>query len=431
MRAALTARPGASARNLPTPLTSPPPPQTRGRAWRRQFPVYSPLSVNAVVAGVRAAIRGAPPERARERLRTLLRDRYAPKAILLTDSGTAALTAALIGVRRERPACAAALPAFACYDVATAADGADVPVLLYDTDPRTLAPDWASLRATLRQGAAAVVVAHLYGCPADLREVNRLAAEGGAIVIEDAAQAAGALLEGRPVGGSGSLTVLSFGRGKGLTGGSGGALLAHDEVGVRILERARGLLGQPRLGWAEVMALTVQLLLVRPSVYALPAALPFLRLGRTIYRAPQSLRAPAAAACAVVAATWTIAEQEVDVRRRNAARLLVELRRQPGFQTIRTVPHARPGYLRLPVVASLGVRGAAAEAEARRLGVTPGYPQALCDLARFRGRCANRDAAFPGSRLLAARLCTLPTHSRLEPTDLTRLEQWIRAVGAR
>jgi len=401
-------------------------------SWRHQFPVHSPLSAAALLAGIRAAAsRNGGPARAEARVAGLLRERYAPKAVLLTESGTAALTAALLGVLRGRAGAAVAMPAYACYDVATAAEGAGAQVLLYDVDPHTLAPDLAHLRAALRQGAAAIVVAHLYGYPVDLGEVNRLAAEVGAVVIEDAAQAAGAALNGCPAGTQGSLAVLSFGRGKGLTGGSGGALLAYDDVGERILERARGLLGEPRRGWPELVAIAAQLLLEHPNLYALPAALPFLRLGQTIYREPRPLRAPTTISCPVIAATWRLADLEVEVRRRNAEQLLVELRRQPGFETISTPGPARPGYLRLPVVASPEVRRAVAERAARRLGVMPGYPKALCAVEPVGPRCLNPDAAFPGSRLLAARLCTLPTHSRLASRDLVRLEQWIRAVGGR
>jgi dTDP-4-amino-4,6-dideoxygalactose transaminase len=265
----------------------------------------------------------------------------------------------------------------------------------------------------------------------DLVEVNRLAAETGAIVIEDAAQAAGATLDGRPAGTQGSLAVLSFGRGKGLTGGSGGALLAYDDAGVRALDRVRGVLGERRRGWPELLALAAQLCLVRPNLYAIPAALPFLHLSQTIYREPRSPRVATAASCPVVAATWALAEREVEVRRRNAARLLVALQRQRGFEIMRTPRDARPGYLRLPVLASQEVRRSAGDGAARRLGVVPGYPKVLCDLEHFAPRCLNRDGAFPGGRLLADRLCTLPTHGRLDARDLARLEQWIQAVGGR
>jgi len=187
--------------------------------WRHQVPVRSPLSTAALFAGVRAAVaRNGGPARAAARVELLLNERYAPRAVLLTDSGTTALTAALLGVLRSRPGAPIALPAYSCYDVATAAESAGAPVLFYDVDPHTLAPDHAQVRAALGDGAAAVVVAHLYGCPADLAEVNRLAAEAGAVVIEDAAQAAGATVNHRPAGTQASLAVLSFGRGKGWTG---------------------------------------------------------------------------------------------------------------------------------------------------------------------------------------------------------------------
>ena len=397
--------------------------------WRHQVAVRSPLSAAAVLAGLKAVVaRNGVSARAERRVLTLIGERYAPKAVLLTDSGTAALTAALLGIARERSG-PVAMPAFACYDLATAVEGAGVPVLLYDVVPQTLAPDLAGLRTALRQGAAAIVVVHLYGYPVDLGEVNRLAAEAGAVVIEDAAQAAGAMLNHRAVGTQASLAVLSFGRGKGLTGGSGGALLAHDAVGERVIQSVRDVLHAPRRGWPELVALTGQFLLEHPNLYALPAALPFLRLGETVYREPRPLRAPASVSCPVVAATWALAEEEVEVRRSNAERLLVELQQQPGFATISAPAHARPGYLRLPVLPSLRSHHAAAGPVARRLGIMPSYPRALCDLEPLGPRCLNRDEPFSGSRLLAARLCTLPTHGRLAPRDLARLEQWIRAMG--
>jgi dTDP-4-amino-4,6-dideoxygalactose transaminase len=400
--------------------------------WRYQPPVHSPVSARAVGAGINGIVRNGRSEaQSQARVVQLLTERYAPRDILLTDSGTTALTAGLIGVLHDRPGAAVALPAYGCYDLATAAAGADTSVLLYDVDPHTLAPDLAQLEDALRQGAAAVVVVHFYGHPVDLGEVKRLAAQRGVLVIEDAAQAAGAELHDRPVGAESSLAVLSFGRGKGLTGGSGGALLAYDDAGSRVLQGVRGLLGTPRRGWPELLTLAAQLMFERPSLYALPAALPFLRLGETVYRDPRPLRRPNSVSSPVVAASWHIAEREAETRRHNAQRLLAALRWQPGFETITTPAHARPGYLRLPVLASPAVRSSAIDAAARRLGVMPGYPQSLCDLEGFGARCLNRAGAFPGSRLLAARLCTLPTHGRLRIRDLERLELWIRTASRR
>jgi len=403
--------------------------------WRYQAPVRSPLSVAALFAGARAAVaRSSLSTRAEDRVVRLLHARYAPTSVLLTDSGTTALTGALLGLAgtaRDRSRAPVAMPAYGCYDLATAAEGAGVRVLLYDLDPRTLAPDLDQVRAALREGAGAIVVAHLYGYPVDLSDVNRLAKEAGVVVIEDAAQAAGATLAKVPAGAQASLAVLSFGRGKGLTGGGGGALLGFDDVAAGVLERVRASLREPRRGLPQLLTLAAQWLFEDPNLYAVPAALPFLRLGETIYRAPRAGRAPNATSCSVVAETWALAGREVEVRRRNAERLLVALRRQPELQPVVPSPSARPGYLRLPVLASPRAMRSVAGTAARRLGVMRGYPRPLCDLERFAQRCLNRDAGFPGSRLLAGQLCTLPTHGGLGDRDLGRLEEWIQTRGER
>src|SRR6266487_3041737 len=102
-------------------------------AWRHQIPVRSPLSMSALLVGMRAAVRrNGSHQRAVARVEALLRERYAPRSVLLTESGTAALTTALLGLQHGRTAKAVAIPAYSCYDVATAAEGAGTPVLLYD-----------------------------------------------------------------------------------------------------------------------------------------------------------------------------------------------------------------------------------------------------------------------------------------------------------
>src|SRR5207247_11224127 len=112
-------------------------------------------------------------------------------------------------------------------DVATAAVAVNARIALYDGHPATLAPDLASLTATLAEGARIVVVAPLYGMPVDWDAVEQCVAEFGALAIEDAAQGHGACWRGRPLGGLARPSVLSFSRGRGWTAGRGGALLVR------------------------------------------------------------------------------------------------------------------------------------------------------------------------------------------------------------
>src|SRR5207344_1715359 len=108
--------------------------------------------------------------------------RYAASDVLLTDSGTSALRLALEGALRERPRSSVALPAYSCYDLATAVIGARARIQLYDVDPRTLSPDLQSLERTLEAGAGVVVVGHLWGVPVALDAVQQLCSRAGALL---------------------------------------------------------------------------------------------------------------------------------------------------------------------------------------------------------------------------------------------------------
>ncbi len=389
--------------------------------WRRQLPAYSPLPARAVLAGARGLL--GDQGQTRRSVHDLLARHFGARDVLLTDSGTGALALAIRATVAAAPGSPVALPAYSCYDLATAADEADAPVLLYDVDPATLAPELPSLREALTRGARAVVLVHLYGVPAEPDAVRAAAAEAGASLIEDAAQGASARIHGRPVGTFGDLVVLSFGRGKGTTAGRGGALLARDERASRFLSAARTWLLPPARGFRETVQLAAQWLLARPWLYALPASLPFLHLGETIYHRPAPVRGLSAAAARTLLVTWSLAEREAGARKAHAARLLAG---RPGRLAAARLPDGgEAGYLRLPMVAPRGSESVVAWREARSLGIMGGYPTALCDLGGFRKRVLNLDCAFPGARRLAQGLLTLPTHSLLRESDTRDLEAWL------
>jgi dTDP-4-amino-4,6-dideoxygalactose transaminase len=391
--------------------------------------VYSPVTLGAVLAGWRAALTGGGLE---PEVLGDLRRHYGARAILSTDSGTSALALALrhaTGIRPGAPL--AALPAWGCYDLATAAELAEVGVLLYDLDPRTLGPDWPSLGRALSAGASAVVAVHPYGLPVDLPEMQRRTAGAGALLIEDAAQAVGASLAGRPAGAVGALGVLSFGRGKGFTGGAGGALLLNPTAPADLELALETSLAASGHGGMAMLKLMAQWLLGRPGLYALPAALPFLKLGQTIYRAPTPAGRLSPAAAAVLQRTWPLQLPEAERRRQHASRLGDAVRESGAGYVPVGWEGGTPGWLRLPLVATDLLRRAADAAPARRLGVSPGYPRLLLDLPGFGTRVRNAGGTFPGARTLAETLITLPTHGQLNAGDLGRLEQWLTSAGGR
>ncbi|MGV3721202.1 MAG: DegT/DnrJ/EryC1/StrS family aminotransferase, partial [Actinomycetota bacterium] len=124
-----------------------------------------------------------------------------------------------------------------------------LPVLV-DVDPTTYCMDPERLQAALAGDLGprirAIIPVHLYGHPAEILEIQRIAERHNAPVLEDCAQSHGAAVSGRKTGGFGSLGAFSFYPTKNLGAlGDGGALVTDDP---RLADRARCL---KQYGWQE------------------------------------------------------------------------------------------------------------------------------------------------------------------------------------
>jgi dTDP-4-amino-4,6-dideoxygalactose transaminase len=109
----------------------------------------------------------------------------------------------------------------------TYAGARPVPVDAADDDAYTISPE--RIAAAITPRTKAVIPVHLYGRPADMDPILRLAARHGLKVIEDAAQAHGARYHGRRAGSLGDAAAFSFYPGKNLGAcGDGGAVTTQD-----------------------------------------------------------------------------------------------------------------------------------------------------------------------------------------------------------
>lgn len=131
------------------------------------------------------------------------------------------------------------VPAFTFAASASAVLRAGATVRLVDIgDDGTIDVD--AVRAAISPRTAAVMAVHLYGLPADLVELTDLCATNGLALIEDAAQAHGAQVAGRPVGGWGHGSF-SFYATKNVSCGEGGVVTTDD---VDVAHRVRLLRNQ-------------------------------------------------------------------------------------------------------------------------------------------------------------------------------------------
>ena len=264
---------------------------------------------------------------------------------------------------------------------------------------------------------------HAYGVPVDLAQVRRRLPPHTPI-IEDAAQAWGSGTRDAPTGSGGELAVFSFGRGKGITGGSGGALLVRDSTGDHTSSASpeSGPKGNAA-GWRDVAVALALWTLARPNLYGIPSALPGLRLGETRFKSPRPVGAISRAAGAIVLATLAEADREAARRRLVANRLRALIDTTPELSNVRAREDSLPGWLRLPVLADSVKQRDRLVREGRALGVAAGYPRPLPDLARTLGWQAS--SGFRGAEALAARLFTLPTHDCVTDAVFGRLERLI------
>lgn len=97
-----------------------------------------------------------------------------------------------------------------------------------DIERSTCSISASSIEALIHADTGAVLVTHLHGIPAAIREVYELCRTKGIPVIEDAAQAFGAIVGGERLGTVADVGVYSFGTYKNITSWYGGAITCKD-----------------------------------------------------------------------------------------------------------------------------------------------------------------------------------------------------------
>jgi dTDP-4-amino-4,6-dideoxygalactose transaminase len=128
-----------------------------------------------------------------------------------------------------------------------------IPVFI-DVDPDSLLIDPIDLEKKLiTNNIKAVVVTHLYGQAAPIKDIIELCSKSGIKVVEDCAQAHGAQVDGKKVGSFGDISTFSFYPTKNLGAvGDGGAVLTNDGQIAKIVKQIR------QYGWGEKYSVEIE-----------------------------------------------------------------------------------------------------------------------------------------------------------------------------
>jgi len=257
--------------------------------------------------------------------------------------------------------------------------------------------DPAAVETVMTPRTRAILPVHLYGLPADMTGLAEVARRHGLAVVEDAAQAHGARIGGRPVGSFG-LGCFSFYATKNVTAGEGGMVTTGDGA---LADRLRLLRNQGMRARYEYELAGHN---YRMSELQAAVAIPQLR---------------------------RLAEANA-ARRRNARTLSAELADVPGLvlpsapaerehvyhqYTVRVTPDARCTREEL----AAGLAG---------LGITTGvyYPRLMHDYDCYRGNPRVVADPTPRAAAYAAQVLSLPVHPALTAADLERIVLGVRKV---
>lgn len=161
---------------------------------------------------------------------------------IAVNSGTSALHLGLLAAG-VGPGDEVIVPSFTFAASANSVVMAGAKPVFADIERGSFGLDPASVEAAITARTRAIMPVHLFGHPAAMTALADLARRHHLLIVEDACQAHGALVDGRPVGSLGDVAAFSFYATKNITTGEGGMVVCRDaEVARRVrLLRNQGM----------------------------------------------------------------------------------------------------------------------------------------------------------------------------------------------
>lgn len=154
---------------------------------------------------------------------------------IAVNSGTAALHVALAALDIG-PGDEVIVPPYTFIATASAVLQQNAVPVFADIDPATLNLYPADVSRRITPRTRAIVPVHLFGLPADMAGINRVARKHGLPVVEDACQSHGAEYRDKKTGAFGALACFSFQESKNMATGEGGMVVTNSD---KLAERCR------------------------------------------------------------------------------------------------------------------------------------------------------------------------------------------------
>ena len=307
-------------------------------------------------------------------------------------SGTVALTAMLLA-EGIGPGDEVIVPSMTFISSATAVRHVGATPIFAEIDPRSFNLDPGEIARLTTSRTKAVIIVHYAGQPGELHEILKACGHYGLLALEDAAQAAGADFGGRPVGTFGRSAMFSFTPTKNITMGEGGIVLTNS---ADTAERLRLLRNHGQLRPYEHVLIGYNWRLTE-----IQAA-----IGRVQLRKLDAILAR---------------------KRANADWTSRRLEGIPGITPPYQLPHARSVHMLYTCLVDENRDGVLAHLLQAGIEARIYFPP-----AHLQPVFSEYRQSLPVTEAVAAKMLSIPMHSRLRPDELARIADAIEdAVGHR
>jgi len=390
------------------------------RIGRTLPPAASPIGWKSFFDGLIGLFHG---EKELERFKGELCSYFGKRHCFLLSSGKAALTLILLALKEKYPGRAEVIiPAYTCYSVPSAIVRAGLEIKLCDLEKNSFDFNFEQLGPMLESDRLlAVLPTHLFGLPADVERLKTMIHDPQVTVIEDAAQAMGSEWQGKKLGTQGDVGFFSLGRGKAFSTVEGGIILTDDDPLAETLQKQIGKLeNYGSSGLLKLIFYTVALnILLHPCLFWIPKAIPFLKLGETIFDPDFPMRKMTAFQ-AGLANNWVDRLRELRTVRQNNIRQWMTVIDKSLLPFLQEGEKGFPELIRLPILLSGSDKKARLLAKSERggLGAAIAYPDVISGIAE----CAEgfKGQEFPLAQEQSPRLMTLPVHVFVKREDMNR-----------
>jgi len=342
------------------------------------------------------------------------------------QSGTAALAAAIIASIRlkkntiDTPEII--IPAYCCPDIISAIIFANAKPVLVDFIPNKPFMSLEEIEKNITNNTTGIIAINFLGIPERTNLIKDICSKHNLSLIEDSAQ-------GFPIFEVdnywyGDFIILSFGRGKPINLLNGGAVLSKNNNNYIPEAYRQDAIKTEKFNY--YLKAVVYNLLIKPKIYNLITNLPFLKVGKTVFKKLCALKT-------MPETTKSYLSANINVFRKNDKTYHVATTISNLLQNINVIDlpsHTQHNFdnplLRYPILFPDNESRDRALFSLEALGATKMYGKTLPDIEGISNYIKNKSHEYPNAVRFSETLLTLPTHQDVRIQDIYLIMKLIK-----